>query len=198
MNAVAAHTAPPKFIFFNGPPRSGKNAVAERLLLRYPEWRQTALAEQLKLQAHAAYGLFDEDITGGDPTYPANAFENTKDQPSKFFNGQTPRQAYIAYGEWSKQLLGKDIWSRTCREYCHANPAPVWLITDLGFPEDLEAFTSDSFAIVQLSRDGCDFSNDSRSYVKDNRADLLVQLDNNRPLAATVHELDELLQQYLS
>lgn len=161
-----------KVVFFNGPPRSGKDTAAKLMESQLIEQghfpRRFKFAEALKNAAHAMVGL---DVA---PDY----FEDVKDFPDSRLpvapHGQymSPRELYIAVSEqmvkpafgaafWGKVLLNS-MRDTTLRKMTHA------LITDSGFAEEAEplaqAFGLENCSQIRMYREGCSFTGDSRSY----------------------------------
>ncbi len=147
-----------KAVLFNGPPRSGKDTAAEwlteclshRISTRYYMPYNCKMAESLKLAAHALFG---------EETLHANAFEDCKDEPHPIFLDRTPRQVYIALSEqFAKPHYGNDFFGR------------IFANRVIG-PENI--------LIVHLHRRGCDFTNDSRSYIKIDGAEICHLTNDN-------------------
>ena len=154
-----------KIVFFNGPPRSGKDYAAS-MIEGYP----VKLAARLKTMTHQALGLVDSN---GVPL-PHDFFEDRKDVELREFRGATPRNAYIAMSEgFIKPLYGagalgtwladditemEDVWGHG-----------LYLITDSGFREEAEEivdrFGADNCTLVTLVRHGYSFKGDSRGYI---------------------------------
>lgn len=162
-----------KVIFFNGPPRSGKDTSAKivRDILR--EQGEFPLivkfSDALKNTAHTLVGL---DV-------PADHFETTKDfcnmlLPMREDGSQhmSPREFYIFVSErMVKPHFGNEFWGRTTLNSIKAADAlriTHLLVADSGFSEEAQVFADeygfDNCHVVRLSRDGCSFEGDSRSY----------------------------------
>ena len=91
-----------KILLLNGPPRSGKDTIAE--YLEGHGWHHGKFSKVLKERTHALYGMID---------CPYDAFENVKDENLSVFFGITPREAYINTSEMlMKPVHGDDIWVR--------------------------------------------------------------------------------------
>lgn len=154
-------------MFFNGPPRSGKDTAANALASTIPRSRVMKFAGVLKRSVHLDYGL--------PPELPDDAFESCKDTPHPAFFYKTPRQAYIQKSEErQKPFLGKDIYGKTLlRRMWRAYQQRVrtFLISDSGFADEAEPILDvvgrqNAMLIRIFAKErGCTFQNDSRSYI---------------------------------
>lgn len=165
-----------KILLINAPPRAGKDTLGRAIVERADKEKAdevwTAIrkfAFELKTATHRLYGI----QPGGHPWHGAEQFENSKDIPNDKFFGLTPRQAYIAVSEkLMKPMHGKDIFGKLLANSMAANAGieDLSIITDSGFVEEaqvlIDRFGVDNVVLVQLHREGFDFSNDSRSYIK--------------------------------
>lgn len=155
-----------KVLLLNGPPGSGKDTAA-KMLAEGLRGQVFFFASPLKTMTHAAFGV----------PWMANRpdlFESQKDDPNQGpAPGVTWRQAYIAMSErYVKPLLGIDYFGRvlaeTIAEFAQENGEDVQLaiVADSGFREEAEALKKAGHELARfgISRDGCSFSNDSRSY----------------------------------
>lgn len=156
-------------VFFNGPPRSGKDLAGKMLAEMLGEGVvQLKFAEPLKLATHAALAMLQ-----GLPNIPAPAaFEATKDEPMVEFLGVTPRQAYIGMSEnFCKPLFGPGVFGELLARKVNALPEDTRyvIVTDCGFQEELDVFlelVDAEVTVAQIHRDGYDFAEDSRGYVQ--------------------------------
>jgi hypothetical protein len=161
----------PKILLVNGPPRAGKDTFGRLLKEDYQHVFLGAFAHALKVRTHGLYGCAEA---------PAGAFEEVKDKPHRVFRGLTPRQAYILVSEkFYKVHHGDDVWGRILAEALQwadgenekaGIKEPLYVITDSGFEPEarclIELYGKDAVQLVRLHREGCDFSNDSRSYIR--------------------------------
>lgn len=158
----------PFVLGMNGPPRSGKDTVAQAVMNLLDTQGATdvpvhkkALAETMRNGAMSILGL-----TGGDKFY-----SDIKDKPLDVLGGKSFRTFMIDMSEtFVKGLYGKDFWSRLlyARNQTWWNSIPsILIVTDIGFKEEVEFLCAHSshYIGVRLDRPGCDFSLDSRSYV---------------------------------
>lgn len=159
-----------KIVLFNGPPRSGKDTAANMLAqylngipgvtaIRY------SFARPLKETTHALYGMSHLEY---------DTFEYSKDMISSDFFGLTPREAYIKVSEkMIKPVLGNTHWGKVFVNWANQldDDKTVFIISDCGFQEEIEPIKDISgpmnMFMVKMSREGYDFSKDSRSYIND-------------------------------
>ncbi|MDB5415072.1 MAG: hypothetical protein JWR10_3407 [Rubritepida sp.] len=162
LDEEASSPETPYVVFVNGPPRAGKdtlaNAVANRLGAR-----PVKFAGVLKERTHAAYGLHYA---------PHGHFEACKDQPRDEFLGITPRQAYIAFSEqMMKPLHGAGVFGRMLLDdMLFHKLAAGFIVSDSGFAAEaapvVERFGAINCLLLRIWRSGHDFSGDSRSYIE--------------------------------
>lgn len=190
----------PKIILVNGPPRAGKDTAQEAV----QDSVRCKFAQAVKEGTHAAFGL--------DPKqYPMDYFEAVKDEPNVLFFGKTPREAYISYSEMfmkpftgDKQVFGKLLvrWIETIVEEWDKNNLPTlpFIVTDSGFrPEAValvEAFGAENIKLIRVFREGCNFDNDSRSYI--HLADLGVEEEDvvNDDIGDYKHEIKLIVEEF--
>lgn len=159
--------------FINGPPGSGKDTVAD-MISRMFGAHTDKFARTVKEKTHALYGFLR--MQGGLPAPVAHDFfEGEKEIPSDLFHGLSPRQAYIQVSEtYFKPVHGKDIFGQLLADSWEDDEVDLvrglFAISDSGFIEEaqalLERFPNADATVLQLHRDGCDFSEDSRGYIE--------------------------------
>lgn len=156
---------PTLLIGMSGPPRSGKNTIAEHLaaVIEDRHGIQSQLLTLSTPMREVVYAMLGIE-------YSEAHYERCKDFPQEDFGGRSIRQAMIAFTEehvkpsygagfWAKSLLGR-MW----------DPRPrVLIITDMGFDEEVEVFSL-HFGVKntfypQIVRPGQSFVGDSRNYV---------------------------------
>lgn len=161
----------PKIVLLNGPPRAGKDTIAQQMVtLQGERVRIVKFANELKKMAHAAFGL-----VGLAP----DAYEgHLKDTPIQVFHGKTPRQTYIALSElFVKPFLGQGFFGaalrRTMREMVFSqnlHAGHVFAVSDSGFAGEAQELISwvgaPNVLLVRIHRPGTSFEGDSRSYIE--------------------------------
>jgi len=158
-----------KIIFLNGPPKCGKDFAGEVMRHALYKSKIFKFATVLKIMAHKAFwrGSNCPCLNGPD------AFEKVKDIPNPYFYEKTPRETWIAFSEtFIKPLYGKDIWGKILLDELQLaihQDCKFAIITDSGFKEEaqvlIDHFGRDACTLIQIERNDCDFSNDSRSYL---------------------------------
>lgn len=157
-----------KVIFFNGPPRSGKDYAGDVLRSLCPAARVVKFAGVLKERTHGLYG-----ICRGGRVVPHDYFEERKDERMDEFMGLTPRQAYIAVSEdFMKPRHGQAVFGELlAKELSQAayDACPVVAVTDSGFVEEAATIVQHvgpkQCRLVQIEKPGCSFQGDSRGYI---------------------------------
>lgn len=155
-----------KIVFFNGPPRSGKDTAANEIVYRLGDnWytvENIGLADHIKLATHVAYGL------PNNTTY--NEFEAVKDEPRREFFGKTPRQAYIAFSDYMKTLHGPSIFGEMYARTVLHSGCDLVVNPSSGFADELEPVLDllgrENAILIRIHRPGQDFAGDSRSYIE--------------------------------
>lgn len=146
-------------ILFNGPPGSGKD-VAASFLKDYG-------FKHLSFK----YRLFKETIQyfDVDETWFMTGYNNRKEKetPSALLGHMSRREAMIYVSEKViKPRRGLDYFGKQIAN--EMNLSKDYCISDGGFVDELipviNRVGSDNFVLVQLTRDGCDYSSDSRRY----------------------------------
>lgn len=145
-------------IVLNGPPRAGKDTAIEVLSEVFPDADVYQFFRPIKELLHQELGL----------SVPYDFYEATKDVPLPEFGGMTPRRAYIDKGDRMQAEFGHSVLTDTYFEAIASSNAPV-LVTTCGMDsEALEIariFGVENMLVLRIHRDGCDFSQDSRSWV---------------------------------
>lgn len=188
-----------KIIFLNGAPHSGKDTAANLLVKHFRSSTDyyplhLKFASPLKKAAHALFGM---------EYHAEDAFEGEKETKTPQFAGYSPREVYIAISEQlAKPLWGKDFFGkmfvnhlqryrrlyRELADFRHRNL--VVICSDCGFLEEIlpaiKAFGAQNCILIKVTRDGCDFKNDSRGYVSGNDAGIAEETIANN---STMHQL---------
>lgn len=168
-------------ILFNGPPGSGKDACCNYMWRKYGV-KSFKIATTLKYMAHLMLGLpYPEDL---------DRYEGMKEISTSL--GVTLRQVYIDIGLMMKKKYGHKVWTNALVE--KLRPVEGATVSDLGFRDELEHLLEhfkDRLVIVQLYREGKDFSNDSRGYVDGAEYGIpTIELINNGPIQGLYDRLD--------
>lgn len=157
----------PFVLGFNGPPRSGKDTIAQAVMNQLDKEgcnvpvHKYALAGTMRAGAAAILGI---DCTD-------RWYHDNKDIPLDVLNGGTFRRFMIDMSEhFVKALYGQDFWAKLLharnRTWWNGIPS-ILIITDIGFSAEVEFLCEHSrhYLGVRVDRPNTDFSKDSRSYV---------------------------------
>lgn len=150
-------------ILFNGPPGAGKDIAAD--------YFKSKGFKHLSFK----YRLFKETIKyfGVDEKWFMEGYNNrdTKEVPSSLLNHMSRREAMIYVSEEViKPRKGPDYFGNLVAN--EIDLTKNYCISDGGFIEELIPVVGkvgvNNFVLVQLTRDECDYSTDSRRYFKGN------------------------------
>ena len=173
-----------KFILLNGPPGSGKDTVASHLI-PYLKFTHLKFATPIKRMV-AALLQCDQ-----------RALEQTKDEPNRMLRYEdsavrrddTPRRLLIALSEellkprYGASYFGNALWTEAT-----ISSGKLFVVSDCGFSEEVGRLVNSAghsnCLLIRIHREGCDFVNDSRSYIDVNK---VKTLDINNDL--TPHDL---------
>lgn len=146
-------------IIFNGPPGSGKDEAAS-YFKRYG-------FKHLSFK----YVLFKETISffGVDKEWFMDGYNDRsiKERPEDLLDGMSRREAMIYVSEViTKPAFGQDIFG--VHVASEVEDGKNYAISDGGFEDELVPLINrvgaDNIVLVQLTREGCDYSSDSRRY----------------------------------
>ncbi len=184
---MALHPAfdkPTLMVGMSGPPRSGKDTIGHALAALIEDRHHTqpqllALSTPMREVVYAMLGI----------EYSVTHYERWKDVPQEDFNGRSIRQAMIAFTEEHvKPSYGKGFWAKSLLGRMWEPQPRVLIITDVGFPEEVEVLTErfgrDNVVYPQITRVGCTFDGDSRSFVGTPGQKTTIINDSNVPAAA--------------
>lgn len=150
-------------IIFNGPPGSGKDEAASYFKRRG--------FKHLSFK----YVLFKETISffGVDEEWFMDGYDDrsVKERPEDLLEGMSRREAMIYVSEEiTKPAFGDDIFGVYVAN--EIEDGKNYAISDGGFEDELVPLINrvgaDDIVLVQLTRDGCDYSSDSRRYFNGN------------------------------
>lgn len=144
---------------FNGPPGAGKDEAC--IFFKEKGFKHLSFKYELFKQVFLYFNI--------DKEWFMNGYDNreTKEQPEERLQGMSRRQAMIHVSEdiikpkYGKEFFGQQLASQLKQEeyYC---------VSDGGFSEELHPIINtigaENILIVQLGRNGYDFSSDSRRY----------------------------------
>lgn len=146
-------------IIFNGPPGSGKDEAAtyfKRCGFKHLSFKHVLFKETI-----AFFGVDKDWFMAG---YNDRA---VKERPEEFLDGMSRREAMIYVSEdVTKPAFGNDVFGVFVAN--EVEDGKDYAISDGGFEEELVPLINrvgaDNIVLVQLTRDGCDYSSDSRRY----------------------------------
>lgn len=154
-----------RIVFFNGPPGCGKDTAVSHLV-PYLQFTHLKFAAPIK---RMVCGLLSEDMRW---------LEENKDKPHRTFalsvdaitpQLDTPRALLIALSEQLlKKRYGESFFGRVMVNEISKSMNKLVLISDSGFLHEAEPVIKKYGAAncmhFQISRNGCSFAGDSRSY----------------------------------
>lgn len=160
-------------VIFNGPPGTGKDAAC--LLFQNLGYKHLSFKEELFKETFKFFGVskgwFMKDYE--------NRSIKEKPVPQLKVNGVSlsRRDAMIYVSEnFIKPKYGKDYFGAQLAN--HMTEDGLFCVSDGGFQEELtpiiNKFGAESITLIQLTREGCDFSSDSRRYFNGNLAQEFV------------------------
>lgn len=146
-----------RVIFFNGPPRSGKDTICD-LLASKRRLARLKFADPLKDQCCALLGIDRAEL------------ERIKDFPHPVFNGGTPRQYLINLSEkLIKPIYGDQFFGKaSVHKIEYNNIRGLIAFSDSGFKSEavpvVKLVGLQRCVKINIMRKGTSFENDSRSY----------------------------------
>lgn len=178
-------------IAFNGPPRSGKDSIANHIhddfMATIAPTHRHALSLPLRIRAFQLLGI---DYRHEIPSMVTH-YEQVKDEQNPIFAGHgTMRQAMIHDSEQNlKPIYGQDIFAKMflMRLGGSIHLPGLSLVADSGFQVETDtlvgAFRPENFLLVRVARPGYDWGDDSRSYVE---APNMLHVSNDSTIEAAV------------
>ena len=150
-------------VLFNGPPGAGKDAAAD--FFKEKGFKHLSFKYQLYQETIKYFGVDEHWFMEG--------YHNReiKEMPTSLLGGFSRREAMIYVSEKViKPKKGLDYFGLQVAEEIDLNKD--YCISDGGFIDELvpviNKVGTDNFVLVQLTRDGCDYSSDSRRYFDGN------------------------------
>lgn len=178
---------PHKFIFLNGPRKSGKDTAARIIATKLLNIRHRKFAGALKA---AAAGMFNIDNNLFKELEKEGSDLKLRPLPELFGKSWVETLIWLSE-EVMKPRYGSDIFGRILvTDLARPTASELTVISDCGFVDEvkpvIDTFGVGNCALIRLIRPGCDFGGDSRSY---------IALDNEYPNLYTSeihneHELD--------
>ena len=150
-------------ILFNGPPRAGKDLSAD--FFKEKGFKHLSFKYQLYKETVKYFNV--------DYHWFMDGYNNReiKEMPTSLLGGFSRREAMIYVSEKKiKPRHGLDYFGKQVAD--EIDLTEDYCISDGGFVDELipviNKIGSDNFVLVQLTRDGCDYSTDSRRYFNGN------------------------------
>jgi hypothetical protein len=177
-----AFERPQKYVvLLNGPPGCGKDTVQQHLV-QYLKFGHMKFAAPIKRMAAA---LLDMDVSSVEKHKEAEfnilcreikvilpsviGYEDTKQY--EYGPKDTLRKLLIRISEeFLKPTYGNTFFGRLAVRELNRSAYPLVIFTDCGFPDEVDAVVRSvgrgNTILIRLHREGCDFRNDSRSYLR--------------------------------
>lgn len=189
-----------KIIFFNAPPRSGKDEAVDNYIntftekhkhhIGFPYPQKLKLAEPIKSALKGLLGLTDKEF---------NYYDNhEKDTPQPRLMGYSWRQLCIKMSEdftkklFNKEYFGEVLTYKVDELYMSRVRPTQFLISDGGFDYELnpiiKAFGNESVHVVKINRPNHEFGNDSRGWIDCNALNIQEHIINNDGSLEQFHE----------
>ena len=149
-------------ILLNGPPRSGKDTVADIMRKTLSHCQDYKMSMPLKKAFRELMAI--------DLVLAKHLLEEKKDEPLYRDFDATPRDVQIALSEnVMKPLFGDEAFGRIAVNAITSIPGKYIVISDCGFGPEIvplqKQYGYDKVYGIRISRPDCDYSNDSRSDV---------------------------------
>lgn len=161
-------------VVFNGPPGSGKDEICKQLIKNSKHVFHKMFKEKLLELTMAVYNIYDDRF------FAIYDDRIQKETPREEFGGLSIRQAMIKVSEEViKPVFGKKYFGDMAAKNLELG---YNLFSDGGFPDELDGIyerTKGNMIIIQLEREGCDFSSDSRNYINNYKDVPTVKIANN-------------------
>ena len=183
-----------KIVFFNGPPRVGKDTLVMGLLSRLHTAINMKFSTPLKTSLPVFFGLTQNQI---------DALEQNKDIPKDYLLGKSWREVQISLSEdWAKPLFGKRVFGNITKNIIeNENDANIFLISDSGFQEEaaalVEHFGKKNCLLIRLKRESTNFDNDSRSYWENIFDIKEITLYNDKSIEAGIDKAQEIIIRWI-
>jgi DNA polymerase III delta prime subunit len=185
-----------KFVLLNGPPGCGKDTATSQLV-PYLNFVHLKFAAPLK---RMVCGLLQCSMS---------ELEATKDIPNRTLRYEnyttqrddTPRQLLIALSEellksrYGNSYFGTALWTEAT-----ASSGELFIVSDCGFESEVGRLIysagPSNCLLIQIHRQGCNFDNDSRSYLSDKLCKTLSIPNNMTPHDLTMRVLSAIIRNF--
>lgn len=179
-----------RFIFLNGPPRSGKDACAH-----FIEYFCDATPMKFATPLYNGVG----GVFGLDPMQWSFYYENAKETPLPQLENLSPREAMIWLSEEvMKPNFGQDVFGRNFVHRARAESGQRFAVSDSGFVTEAQAvldqFGAANCLLIRIERPGHNFEGDSRSYIS--LPCTTIDLCNDRDLDALKNRVCEVANRF--
>lgn len=144
---------PHKLIALSGPKGSGKSTLAQSLVAKHPQFIRQRFAEPIKLML----GKFLE-FQGVDETTIYRMLDgDLKEEPSRFFVGNTARLAMQTLGTEWRDMLDKNLWTNAWQQAAvsQLSIGKSIIVDDLRFQHEAQTIWSLEGIVIQIDRDKC-------------------------------------------
>jgi len=166
-------------VVLNGPPGCGKDTLAEYIAFNgHPFYM---FGEHRTLVYHEKFAEPIKDALSAFLDISRDELEFNKNIPGLLPNNQSIRRSLITMSEeWAKPTFGNGIFgtmlgkkieryvTRSKGKFIRQDPKQLYIISDSGFYEELEALEElhpGKVRLIRIGRDGCTYEGDSRSYL---------------------------------
>ena len=176
------------YVILNGPPGSGKDAIANQIRVSgcssFIRTHHAEIKEELFKQALAISGISRKEW------FDRYDDRELKEKPWKRLGMLSQREFMIKLSEnFTKPIFGKEFYGMLAADshLSKIRMGDLVIFSDGGFQEELEAMAkvvgSEQIFVVRLHREGCSFDKDSRDYLEWPNS---VDIHNDRALLETV------------
>lgn len=154
-------------VIFNGPPGTGKDEAC--LFFQNLGYKHLSFKEELFKETFKFFGVSKDWFM---KDYENRSIKEKPVPQLKINDNMLSRRDALIYvsEQHIKPKHGKDYFGQQLSKYITADG--LFCISDGGFQEELSPiinkFGAESITIIQLTREGCDFSSDSRRYFNGN------------------------------
>lgn len=165
-----------KVIILNCPPRSGKDTIADLYVARHKNCTKKSFKDRLFQIAFLVSNVSQQEWF--------ERYETMKDVPWDRLGGLSQRNYLIKISEdWVKPVHGQEYFGQKLLEdVIEDNDHDTFIIPDGGFEDEVKPLANyidnNNILILQWSRKGSSFDNDSRDWVI-TYPNITVKIDDN-------------------